>query len=53
MAGTKNHDFHILDPDYMPFLGSVSALTMTSGGAEGCGALLVIARVPGSGCAGP
>jgi cytochrome c oxidase subunit 3 len=32
MAGTKNHDFHILDPDYMPFLGSVSALTMTSGG---------------------
>jgi cytochrome c oxidase subunit 3 len=32
MAGTKNHDYHILDPDWMPFLGSVSALTMTSGG---------------------
>ena len=32
MAGTKNHDYHILDPDWMPFLGSVSAVTMTSGG---------------------
>ena len=28
MAGTKNHDYHILEPDYMPFLGSVSALTL-------------------------
>ena len=32
MAGAKNHDYHILAPDYMPFLGSVSAVTMTSGG---------------------
>ncbi len=32
MAGTKNHDYHILDPDWMPFLGSMSAVTMTSGG---------------------
>jgi cytochrome c oxidase subunit III len=32
MAGSKNHDYHILDPDYMPFLGSVSAITMTTGG---------------------
>jgi len=32
MAGTKNHDYHILEPDILPFLGSVSALTATSGG---------------------
>ena len=32
MAGTTNHDYHILDPDYLPFLGSMSAVTMTSGG---------------------
>ena len=32
MAGSTNHQYHILDPDYMPFLGSMSAVTMTSGG---------------------
>jgi cytochrome c oxidase subunit III len=32
MAGTKNHDYHILDPDIMPLIGSVSAVMMTSGG---------------------
>ena len=32
MAGTKNHDYHILPPSILPFLGSVMALTMTSGG---------------------
>ncbi|MFN5782726.1 MAG: cytochrome c oxidase subunit 3 [Novosphingobium sp.] len=32
MAGTKNHDYHILEPDILPFLGSVSALLATSGG---------------------
>jgi cytochrome c oxidase subunit 3 len=32
MAGTKNHQYHILDPDIMPLVGSISALTMTSGG---------------------
>ncbi|MGB7654283.1 MAG: cytochrome c oxidase subunit 3, partial [Novosphingobium sp.] len=31
MAGKINHQYHILDPDIMPLLGSVSALTMTSG----------------------
>ena len=31
MAGTKNHQYHILDPDIMPFMGAVAALTMTSG----------------------
>ena len=31
MAGTANHDYHILPPDIWPFLGSVSALTFTSG----------------------
>jgi cytochrome c oxidase subunit III len=31
MAGTKNHDFHILPPDIVPFLLAVSALTLTSG----------------------
>ena len=32
MAGTKNHDYHILPTDPWPFIGSMSALTMTSGG---------------------
>jgi cytochrome c oxidase subunit 3 len=32
MAGTKNHDYHILPPDIWPFVGAFSALTMTSGG---------------------
>ncbi|HCF25530.1 MAG TPA: cytochrome c oxidase subunit 3, partial [Novosphingobium sp.] len=32
MAGSTNHQYHILDPDYMPFIGSMSAVTMTSGG---------------------
>lgn len=31
MAGTKNHDYHILAPDIWPFIGSVSALTFTTG----------------------
>ncbi|MCC6826776.1 MAG: cytochrome c oxidase subunit 3 [Novosphingobium sp.] len=32
MAGTKNHDYHILPPSIWPMFGSLSALTMTSGG---------------------
>ena len=32
MAGTKNHDYHILPPDIWPIVGAFSALTMTSGG---------------------
>jgi cytochrome c oxidase subunit III len=32
MAGTKNHDYHILPPDIWPLVGSFSALVMTSGG---------------------
>ena len=32
MAGTKNHDYHILPPDVWPIIGAFSALTMTSGG---------------------
>ena len=31
MAGAKNHDYHILPPDIWPFVGSMSALTFTSG----------------------
>jgi cytochrome c oxidase subunit 3 len=31
MAGTKNHDYHILPPDIWPLMGALSALTMTSG----------------------
>jgi cytochrome c oxidase subunit 3 len=31
MAGNVNHDYHILEPDIWPFIGSVSALTFTSG----------------------
>ncbi|MDN3645835.1 cytochrome c oxidase subunit 3 [Pontixanthobacter aestiaquae] len=31
MAGTKNHDYHILEPDIWPFIGSLSALTFTTG----------------------
>ncbi len=32
MAGTKNHDYHILAPDPWPLIGSIAAITMTSGG---------------------
>jgi len=32
MAGTKNHDYHILPPDIWPLVGALTALTMTSGG---------------------
>lgn len=31
MAGNVNHDYHILDPDPWPLVGSFSALTFTSG----------------------
>ena len=31
MAGTTNHDYHILPPDIWPLTGSISALTFTSG----------------------
>ena len=31
MAGTKNHDYHILEPDIWPLIGSISALTLTTG----------------------
>ena len=31
MAGAKNHDYHILPPDIWPLIGSISALTFTSG----------------------
>ena len=32
MAGTKTHDYHILQPDIWPLVGALSALTTTSGG---------------------
>ncbi|MEO0497620.1 MAG: cytochrome c oxidase subunit 3 [Pseudomonadota bacterium] len=32
MAGTKNHDYHIIDPSPWPFLGSMGALVMAFGG---------------------
>nr|WP_294846666.1 cytochrome c oxidase subunit 3 [uncultured Sphingomonas sp.] len=32
MAGTKNHDYHILPPDQWPIIGSFSALALTGGG---------------------
>ncbi len=31
MAGNVNHEYHILPPDIWPLLGSISALTFTSG----------------------
>ncbi|WAT17822.1 cytochrome c oxidase subunit 3 [Aurantiacibacter sp. MUD11] len=31
MAGSKNHDFHILAPDIWPLVGAFSALTFTTG----------------------
>ena len=31
MAGSKTHDYHILDPDPWPLIGSFSALTFTTG----------------------
>ena len=48
MAGTKNHDYHILPPSIWPLFGSVSALVMTSGLAmymhkmAGGGAILML-----------
>ncbi len=32
MAGTKNHDYHILPPDIWPLIGAMSAVVLTSGG---------------------
>jgi cytochrome c oxidase subunit 3 len=32
MAGTKNHDYHILAPDPWPLIGSISAVMLTAGG---------------------
>ena len=32
MAGTKNHDYHILAPDPWPLIGAFSALALTGGG---------------------
>ncbi len=32
MAGTKNHDYHILAPDPWPIIGAFSALALTGGG---------------------
>ncbi|WP_164118091.1 cytochrome c oxidase subunit 3 [Sphingorhabdus sp. Alg239-R122] len=32
MAGTKNHDYHILPPSIWPFIGSFSVLVMAMGG---------------------
>ncbi len=31
MAGKVNHDYHILEPDIWPLIGSISALALTSG----------------------
>jgi len=31
MAGSKNHEYHILDPDPWPLIGSFSALALTAG----------------------
>ena len=31
MAGKANHDYHILEPDIWPLIGSMSALAFTSG----------------------
>ncbi|RJY08001.1 cytochrome c oxidase subunit 3 [Aurantiacibacter aquimixticola] len=31
MAGAKNHDYHILDPDIWPLIGALSGLVFTSG----------------------
>ncbi|MHA6334208.1 cytochrome c oxidase subunit 3 [Qipengyuania sp. CAU 1752] len=31
MAGAKNHDYHILEPDIWPLIGSISALTFFVG----------------------
>jgi cytochrome c oxidase subunit 3 len=31
MAGAKNHDYHILPPDIWPLIGSISAVTFTTG----------------------
>ena len=32
MAHEKNHDYHILQPSIWPFMGSLGAFTMLTGG---------------------
>jgi cytochrome c oxidase subunit III len=32
MAGAKNHDYHLVEPDPWPLIGSFSALALTGGG---------------------
>jgi cytochrome c oxidase subunit 3 len=31
MAATKNHDYHLVDPDPWPLIGSISALFLFGG----------------------
>jgi cytochrome c oxidase subunit III len=31
MAATKNHDYHLVDPDPWPLIGAFSALALTGG----------------------
>ena len=58
MAGNVNHEYHILEPDIWPFVGSFSALTFTSGMVlymhEMASAHLVLERnAPQAGVHGP
>ncbi|MEM8800037.1 MAG: cytochrome c oxidase subunit 3 [Pseudomonadota bacterium] len=32
MSGTKNHDYHLVDPSHWPFIGSATAFVMAIGG---------------------
>jgi cytochrome c oxidase subunit III len=41
MAGTKNHDYHILPPDIAPLTTTIGALTFT------CGMVLFMHKLPG------
>jgi len=41
MAGAKNHDYHILPPDLVPFICTIGALTFTSG------MVLMMHKMPG------
>jgi hypothetical protein len=36
MAATKNHDYHLVDPDPWPLIGSISALALFGGLASSC-----------------
>ena len=50
MAGTKNHDYHILPPDIWPFVGAMGAFVLAIGAVSSLlGAKLMVCARKGKG----